>query len=455
LRILTLSSRDEGGGAANVARALAGAYARRGHRSMTMVGTKRGTDADVVELPDHADGFGWPRLALGARDVVRPLLGRVRGAGKLHELMHVLGRPRRLVDRLRGIEDWTLPASWRLLELAPERPDLVHAHNLHSFRGSQGHFDLRALAPLSRAVPVVLTLHDAWLTTGHCAHSLGCCRWETGCGACPDLTLYPAVRRDATAENWRRKRAAFAGCRLYVATPCRWLMERVERSMLAPAVAQSRVIANGVDRGTFRPGDKGAARSALGLAGDAHVLLFAAPGVGGSFKDFQTVRRALPRIAERAGGRAVIVVALGEDATPDRAGRAEVRYVPFVSAPEAVARYFRAADVYLHAAKAETFPSAVLEAMASATPVVATAVGGVPEQVSADAGRLVPPGDADALADAAASLLGDPELRARMGEAGLRRVAERFDLDGQARAYLDWFSEILERRVVPAGGAEN
>ena len=48
---------------------------------------------------------------------------------------------------------------------------------------------------------------------------------------------------------------------------------------------------------------------------------------------------------------------------------------------ETVAPYYQAADVYLHAAKADNFPRAVLEALCCGTPVVATAVGGIPEQV--------------------------------------------------------------------------
>ena len=51
-------------------------------------------------------------------------------------------------------------------------------------------------------MPVALTLHDEWLLTGHCAYTLGCERWRIGCGRCPDLTIYPAIRRDSTAENF-------------------------------------------------------------------------------------------------------------------------------------------------------------------------------------------------------------------------------------------------------------
>lgn len=419
---------------------------------MMMVGTRGADDVQTVELPDRHERFGWAQIALQARDSVRPLLGRVRGVGRLHELLHAVGRPRRLWDRLRGVEDWNLPASWRVLELAPERPDLIHAHNLHSFRGSAGHFDLRALALLSRAVPVVLTLHDAWLTTGHCAHSLGCGRWENGCGDCPDLTLYPPVRRDATAENWRRKKEVFAVSRLYVTAPCKWLLDRAERSMLAPAIAQSRVIANGIDRTVFTPGSKAHARVRLGLPGDAHILLYAGQTIkAGSYRDFPTLKWTVAKVAERLRGK-VLLIALGENLPAEPCGAAEIRFVPFLADRNYVADHYRAADVYVHPARAETFPTTILEAMACATPVVATNVGGIPEQVSSETGMLVPAGDAEAMAAATVRILMDAGLAQRLGDSAAERVRHAFDLDSQADKYLDWF-ETIHAAHAGGGGA--
>jgi glycosyltransferase involved in cell wall biosynthesis len=76
---------------------------------------------------------------------------------------------------------------------------------------------------------------------------------------------------------------------------------------------------------------------------------------------------------------------------------------------------------------------ALVEAMAHGVPVVATAVGGVPELLEGDAGVLVPPRDAEALADALASVLGSPERRAHLARAGRRRVETEFDVEAIAR----------------------
>ncbi len=62
-----------------------------------------------------------------------------------------------------------------------------------------------------------------WLLTGHCAHPFDCERWRTGCGECPYLDTYVAIRADRSAENARIKREALRGGRLRLATPSRWL----------------------------------------------------------------------------------------------------------------------------------------------------------------------------------------------------------------------------------------
>ncbi len=171
--------------------------------------------------------------------------------GRLRRALDSVRTPAELLHRWQGREHFDYPGSTRLLDMPPTPPDLVHGHNLHG-----GYFDLRTLATLSRKVPVALTLHDEWLLTGHCAYTLGCDRWRTGCGSCPDLTIYPAIRRDATAANWAAKRRIYADSRLAISAPSRWLLDRASASSLAEGATSMRVIPNGVDTSRFKPGDR-------------------------------------------------------------------------------------------------------------------------------------------------------------------------------------------------------
>jgi glycosyltransferase involved in cell wall biosynthesis len=344
-----------------------------------------------------------------------------------------LTNPGIALDAVRGREDFRFPASRRLLDLVPQPPDVVHLHNLHG-----GYFDLRVLPELARRARLVATLHDAWLLTGHCAHPLDSDGWLRGCGNCPHLDTYPALLRDGTAFNLARKRSIYSGLELTAVTPSSWLMDMVERSVLAPAAVRKRVIPNGVDLEVFSPGDPAQARRKLGIAADASLVVFAAQGGrANEFKDFPTLEAALGRL-----GATVEAVALG-DPVPARtqAGQTVVRSVGVVP-PSEVARWLRAADVYVHPSRADTFPSGVLEALACGTAVVASRVGGIPEQVrEEETGILVEPGDPAALAAAIEALLGDPERRARLAAAGAADACERFSLERQLDAYVELYSD--------------
>jgi glycosyltransferase involved in cell wall biosynthesis len=83
----------------------------------------------------------------------------------------------------------------------------------------------------------------------------------------------------------------------------------------------------------------------------------------------------------------------------------------------------------------DALPLAVMQPMALGLPVVASAVGGIPEMlVDGETGLLVPPGDEAALATALGQLIDDPARRARFGQAGRARVASVFTPDGQMDA---------------------
>jgi glycosyltransferase involved in cell wall biosynthesis len=273
---------------------------------------------------------------------------------------------------------------------------------------------------------------------------MGCERWQIGCGRCPDLSIYPALKRDGTALNWLRKRTIYQDSRLYIATPSQWLFSNLEKSMIN--ISEKKVIPNGVDISVFRPALSRDIRIELGLSLDSFILVFVANvGKDNPFKDYSTIERALLSLDAKGVTRKVELIILGGRRTgEDQIGNLRIHYVGFQREASVVAKYYQASDVYLHAARSENFPITILEAFACGTPVIGTSVGGIREQIDdGETGYLIPAGDYQAMASRIHQLLLDDELRTKMGKRCREVVAAEYDLEKQAKKYLEWYEEIL------------
>jgi len=169
-------------------------------------------------------------------------------------------------------------------------------------------------------------------------------------------------------------------------------------------------------------------------------------------KDFLTLVRALAELPP--GSFEAVIVGDG----PDRARLdEEIRVrglagrVRLAGERRDVPELLAAADVFVLSSRSEGHPVSVLEAMAADLPVVASRVGGVPEQVSeGETGLLVEPGDPAELAAALRRLVADASLRRRLGAAGRARAEQAFDLDAFRRAHIEVYSRELARRRSPA-----
>ena len=207
------------------------------------------------------------------------------------------------------------------------------------------------------------------------------------------------------------------------------------------------VIPNGVDTEMFRPGLGGAdLRSRAGAGPDDLVLLFV-----GSFdekKGLFVLIKATARLVHLGSPIRLVMAGDGPLRTAleemirdvgltDRVtmlGQVEHRALPAV---------YAGCDLYVQPSLIEPFGVVALEAAASGKAVVATDIPGLRTVVSADTGVLVPPGDAQALADAIDGLTGNGAIRERMGQRGRERAAYMYSWRSVAQETAACYREIL------------
>jgi len=172
---------------------------------------------------------------------------------------------------------------------------------------------------------------------------------------------------------------------------------------------------------------RGEARARLGLDPDAFVVV----GLGRlvPIKGFDLLVRALPAVAEQVPSARVLLVGDGAERQRLEAVAASLdvtRQLRLAGETLDVAAYLAAADVVAVPSRNEGMGRVIVEAMALGLPVVATAVGGIPDVVTdGECGRLIAPEDVDALSAALIELGRDPALRRKLGEAAMQR-AEAF-----------------------------
>jgi len=229
----------------------------------------------------------------------------------------------------------------------------------------------------------------------------------------------------------------------------RFLVERI-------GVRAERIttICNGVDVARFAPGcGEAAAGLPPALARAPQRCLIGTVGRLRPVKDQATLVAAFARVIEQrpALRESIGLLIVGDGPSrPDLQARAQALGVAdrvhFAGASADVAEWLRAMDVFVLPSLNEGISNTLLEAMASALPTLATAVGGNPELVrEGEGGGLFAPGDIEALAGRLAAYATQPDLRARDGAAARLRAEREFSLERMVQAYAGLYGGLLGR----------
>ena len=320
--------------------------------------------------------------------------------------------------------------------------------NRYFVRPTQLQNDIRALGPVWRALrkfqPDLVSAHST--KAGYAARLL-----------CTLLGVKPVL---FTAHGWAFTEGRSEGARRWLARAER-LAARVTSKIICVSEhdrelalrfrvgkpEQLVTVHNGMDPSLFLAARGHRVRSELGL-GRAPVITYA--GRLAPPKDPLTLLRACRMLP---GDFRVLLVGEGElrNSVREYAQRNGLgSKVVLLGEREDVPEILAASDVFVLPSDWEGLPRSIIEAMMAGLPVAATRVGGVPELVEDGVtGYLVPPQDSHALAAALQSLLVDPGLRQRLGEAGRKRALEHFSLAETIRRTQKVYEAVLKTQGAP------
>jgi glycosyltransferase involved in cell wall biosynthesis len=333
-------------------------------------------------------------------------------------------------DGLEPFTDDRTQYAGRIFEQMPSA-DIINLHWIRGFVDLQAFFE-------RVPVPVVWTLHDMNAFTGGCHYNVGCEKYATKCGACPQLGSDDEA--DLSRSIWTRKKKAFAQVdpgQLHIVTPSTWLAREAKRSTLLESFPVT-VIPYGLDTDRFAPRPQEAARTALDLPKDRPVVLFVADSATNRRKGFSLLRDALSSLTKP------LLLSVGSG-RPTIENSKRHLHLGRLSSDRLLATVYSAADIFVIPSLQENFGQTVLEAMSCGTPVVGFDTGGIPDMVRpGETGWLAETGNVKALRNTIETGMSDEEPRERMGQRCREVVEDEYALEVQARRYQELYRELLE-----------
>lgn len=315
------------------------------------------------------------------------------------------------------------------------KPDIIHLHNLHGY-----YINIQELFKYLKnsSLPVIMTLHDCWTFTGHCAHFdyIGCEKWKTHCMKCPQIRSYPAsLFVDRSYKNYEMKRELFNSIdRLIIVPVSDWLNGLVKKSFLASK--KSIVIKNGIDLNIFKPKDsKENIIRKYNLKGN-HIVLGVA-SVWGERKGLNDIIQ----ISESLGD-AYSMIVVGGRINQKVAKILNITIVEKTENQGKLAELYSAADIFINPTYEDTLPTTNMEALACGTPVLTYNSGGSPELIDDETGFVVPKGNIDEMIDIIKKF--SQKGKDLMNSACRKRAEKYFNKDERFMDYIKLYEKVLK-----------
>ncbi len=253
--------------------------------------------------------------------------------------------------------------------------DIVHLHVTHVAQLSLG-----LLRGLGTRRKIVWTLHDLWPVTGNCIYPLGCEKWKSACGACPQLGVYPRLRWDTTRVLHSIKTNLLRHLRPHFIAPSRWV-EKELADIIKSGYGTVSHVQHGIDTTIFRCVTSVDDRASLGVPEDTRVIFLPTARLDDPRKGAADLDRLIGELAWSPHKYMILMFSAVTSTHADHLPNVSLRRLRPVTTNEAMARYYRAADVTLSFSRVETFGLSLAESQACGRAVVAVEAPGVNELI--------------------------------------------------------------------------
>jgi glycosyltransferase involved in cell wall biosynthesis len=350
-----------------------------------------------------------------------------------------------MVDRVFnkfGFQYYYLPCSpGFILKKARElKPDIISLHIVHG-----GYFKTSHIKKLSKIAPIVWTLHDMWPFVGNAAHTFGDESWKQLKGGKQETKIYPHIGINRGRRLLKRKRRIYKKSNLHVVVPSQWLYNLVKQSPVFENKPIHRIV-HGLDLELFKPKDKASCRRALGIPGNAKVLMFSSSDhlTESPWKGGQLLVDILAAIDARVNSQIeTLVLGKGRLSPLKYLKNLNLHQMGYINNEKLITILLSAADLFIYPTRADSLGLVLVESIACGTPCITFELGGCTDVIQNDVGGyLIEPFDTKKFADKAIEVLNNKEKLASLSQTSRKFAEENFDIKDMAKRYHDLFSSL-------------
>ncbi|MAL17442.1 MAG: glucosyltransferase [Balneola sp.] len=312
-----------------------------------------------------------------------------------------------------------------------QKADIIHLHWIND-----GFVNMKHLNHVKK--PIVWTVRDMWPFTGGCHYSMGCNRYTTGCGQCPQLGS--SYENDLSKYVWKRK-SKYIPENITAVGISPWISEKLNESKLFNNKAVKSIF-NNIDCDEFFPVDRDFSKKALKIDTNKKLILVGAQNPGDYYKGFNKFIDSLKSLDPHK----VHLIFFG-NLNQNIVEKLNFEYSSFGFLNDSISLrlLYSAADVFVAPSLMEAFGKTIAESMACGTPVVAFNATGPKYMIDhKKTGYLAEPYNPTDLAKGIEWILNDAD-NILLAKSARNKALKNYDVSIIASKYIRLYESIIKK----------
>lgn len=315
--------------------------------------------------------------------------------------------------------------------------DIIHIHQFHN-----ANMSLPFIKKIASEKKTIISLHDPWFFTGHCAYPLDCTLWKDGCKSCPNLDTIFSMREDNCSDMWNLKKNIFDTIDVDIIVYSDWMLNLVKQSPIFKNQKRIHKISFGIDEKKFSNVSKEEARKHYNIPEKSFVFFTRAQK---GFKGTSYLLEALKQW-ENVKKEIIILTCDTTNLLDEVKDKFKIIDLGIIDDNE-MSYAMNACDVFLMPSIAESFGLMAIEAMVCSKPVVVFNNSALPFVTHApECGYLVKNCDSKDLMKTLKNIIDNPKEVVKRGKLAYSIVKKEYTLKMYNDKFNDLYSKIAKRK---------